>query len=131
MTRTSKSAYRPRTLSEETRVTYGIRERQAGPLVVAIAITLNLTELSGRGLVQVVHAALERGNKWFVLDVSQCPYIDDYGVRALKRVASLAKDAGGGVTIDGASESHRALFRLRDVARLVVIRDSTSSEVAR
>lgn len=105
----------------ETRDPSGVTVLRAdGQLVVG-----NRQELK-----ELVQAALDRGDRKFLVDFERTGYIDSSGLGALVSMAKRVREAGGELRLSGLNDDLRSLFELTKLDTLFVIAETPQQALA-
>lgn len=89
--------------------------------VVVVAVEGQLIVGNRQELKNLVHEALERGGRKFVIDCSRTGYIDSSGLGALVSMSRKVRESGGEMRIAGLNEDLRSLFELTKLDTLFPI----------
>jgi anti-sigma B factor antagonist len=89
--------------------------------VVVVAVEGQLIVGNRQELKNLVHEALERGGRRFVIDCSRTGYIDSSGLGALVSMSRKVRESGGEMRIAGLNEDLRSLFELTKLDTLFPI----------
>jgi anti-sigma B factor antagonist len=76
-----------------------------------------------------VQAALDNGERRFVIDFSRTGYIDSSGLGALVSISKKVREQGGELRLSGLNEDLRSLFELTKLDTLFSISDSSDQAV--
>jgi anti-sigma B factor antagonist len=89
--------------------------------VVVVGVEGQLIVGNRQELKNLVHEALERGGRKFVIDCSRTGYIDSSGLGALVSMSRKVRESGGELRIAGLNEDLRSLFELTKLDTLFQI----------
>lgn len=89
--------------------------------VVVVAVEGQLIVGNRQELKNLVHEALERGGRKFVIDCTRTGYIDSSGLGALVSMSRKVRESGGEMRIAGLNEDLRSLFELTKLDTLFPI----------
>lgn len=81
-------------------------------------------------LKDLIQAALDRGERKFVIDFSRTGYIDSSGLGALVSMSKRVRDAGGELRLSGLNDDLRSLFELTKLDTLFQIADTPQQALA-
>jgi anti-sigma B factor antagonist len=71
-----------------------------------------------------VQAALDQGERRFIIDFSRTGYIDSSGLGALVSISKKVREQGGELKLSGLNEDLRSLFELTKLDTLFAISDT-------
>ncbi len=94
--------------------------RVEGQLIVG-----NRQELKG-----LIQAALEAGDRKFLIDCSATAYIDSSGLGALVTISKKVRESGGELRLAGLNSDLQSLFELTKLDTLFAIAPSVADAVA-
>lgn len=77
-------------------------------------------------LKELVHDAVERGDRKFLFDFTPTAYIDSSGLGALVSISKRVREAGGDLRLAGLNEDLRSLFELTKLDTLFPIAGSAA-----
>lgn len=97
---------------------------------VLVAVDGQLIVGNRQELKNLVHEALERGGRKFVIDCTRTGYIDSSGLGALVSMSRKVRETGGEMRIAGLNEDLRSLFELTKLDTLFRIHDTTDQALA-
>ena len=98
--------------------------------VVVVAVEGQLIVGNRQELKNLVHEALERGGRKFVIDCSHTGYIDSSGLGALVSMSRKVRESGGEMRIAGLNEDLRSLFELTKLDTLFPILETPEQALA-
>ena len=81
-------------------------------------------------LKDLVGAALDAGDRKFLIDFAGAGYIDSSGLGALVGVSRRVREAGGELRLSGLNEDLRSLFELTKLDTLFAIADTPEQALA-
>jgi anti-sigma B factor antagonist len=92
--------------------------------VVHVTVEGQLIVGNRQELKNLVHEALDRGDRRFVIDCTRTGYIDSSGLGALVSMFRKVREMGGELRLAGLNEDLRALFELTKLDTLFRIVDT-------
>lgn len=92
--------------------------------IVTITIVGQLIIGNRQDLKNLIHDALERGGRKFVIDCAKTGYIDSSGLGALVSMARKVRETGGELRIAALNEDLQSLFELTKLDTLFKITDT-------
>jgi anti-sigma B factor antagonist len=98
--------------------------------IVIVSVDGQLIVGNRQELKNLVHEALDRGGRKFVIDCTRTGYIDSSGLGALVSMSRKVRDSGGELRIAGLNEDLRALFELTKLDTLFRILDTPEQALA-
>lgn len=98
--------------------------------VVLVAVEGQLIVGNRQELKNLVHEALDRGGRRFVIDCTRTGYIDSSGLGALVSMSRKVRETGGELRLAGLNEDLRALFELTKLDTLFRIVDTPEQALA-
>jgi anti-sigma B factor antagonist len=98
--------------------------------IVIVSVDGQLIVGNRQELKNLVHEALDRGGRKFVIDCTRTGYIDSSGLGALVSMSRKVRESGGELRIAGLNEDLRALFELTKLDTLFRILDTPEQALA-
>jgi anti-sigma B factor antagonist len=98
--------------------------------IVIVTVDGQLIVGNRQELKNLVHEALDRGGRKFVIDCTRTGYIDSSGLGALVSMSRKVRETGGELRIAGLNEDLRALFELTKLDTLFRILDTPEQALA-
>lgn len=98
--------------------------------VVMVAVEGQLIVGNRQELKNLVHEALERGGRKFIVDCTRTGYIDSSGLGALVSMSRKVRETGGEMRIAGLNEDLRSLFELTKLDTLFEILETPEQALA-
>jgi anti-sigma B factor antagonist len=98
--------------------------------IVIVSVDGQLIVGNRQDLKNLVHEALDRGGRKFVIDCTRTGYIDSSGLGALVSMSRKVRESGGELRIAGLNEDLRALFELTKLDTLFRILDTPEQALA-
>ena len=98
--------------------------------IVMVSVDGQLIVGNRQELKNLVHEALERGGRKFVIDCTRTGYIDSSGLGALVSMSRKVRETGGELRIAGLNEDLRSLFELTKLDTLFRIVETPEQAVA-
>lgn len=98
--------------------------------IVVVSVDGQLIVGNRQELKNLVHEALDRGGRKFVIDCTRTGYIDSSGLGALVSMSRKVRETGGELRIAGLNEDLRALFELTKLDTLFRILDTPEQALA-
>lgn len=98
--------------------------------IVIVSVDGQLIVGNRQELKNLVHEALDRGGRKFVIDCTRTGYIDSSGLGALVSMSRKVRETGGELRIAGLNEDLRALFELTKLDTLFRILDTPEQALA-
>jgi anti-sigma B factor antagonist len=98
--------------------------------IVIVTVDGQLIDGNRQELKNLVHEALDRGGRKFVIDCTRTGYIDSSGLGALVSMSRKVRETGGELRIAGLNEDLRALFELTKLDTLFRILDTPEQALA-
>jgi anti-sigma B factor antagonist len=98
-----------------------LRESRQGNGVLVVHVEGQLVITNRAELKDLVQERLAAGDRRFVLDFTQTPYIDSSGLGALVTIARRIREEGGDVRLAGLNDDLRQLFELTKLDTLFSI----------
>lgn len=98
--------------------------------IVIVAVEGQLIVGNRQELKNMVHEALDRGARKFVIDCTRTGYIDSSGLGALVSMSRKVRESGGELRLAGLNEDLRSLFELTKLDTLFRIVDTTDQALA-
>lgn len=98
--------------------------------VVIVAVEGQLIVGNRQDLKNLVHEALDRGDRKFVVDCTRTGYIDSSGLGALVSMSRKVRESGGELRLAGLNEDLRSLFELTKLDTLFRIIDTPEQALA-
>src|SRR3954467_14084248 len=90
----------------------GFSGRKGAGAITLVEVDGQLIIGNRQELKDLVQAALERGERWLLIDFSKTGYIDSSGLGALVSISKKIREAGGELRLSGLNEDLRSLFEL-------------------
>lgn len=81
-------------------------------------------------LKELIQAALDSGERRFLVDFSRTGYIDSSGLGALVSISKRIREAGGELRLSGLNEDLRSLFELTKLDTLFTIMETPEQALA-
>jgi anti-sigma B factor antagonist len=81
-------------------------------------------------LKELISAALENGERKFLIDFAGAGYIDSSGLGALVGLSRRVRESGGELRLSGLNEDLRSLFELTKLDTLFAIADTPEQALA-
>lgn len=104
-------------------------ERQPSGTVL-LRVQSALTVRSGAEFRGLIEAALQRGDRQFVVDFSRTGFIDTAGAAALVMAARRVREDGGELRVAGLNEELQALFELGKLQHFFTISPTAADALA-
>jgi len=98
--------------------------------VVQVVVDGQLIVGNRQELKNIVHEALERGGRKFVIDCTRTGYIDSSGLGALVSMSRKVRETGGEMRLAGLNEDLRSLFELTKLDTLFRILETPEQALA-
>lgn len=98
--------------------------------VVVVRVEGQLIVGNRQELKDLIGAALDRGERKFLIDFGRTGYIDSSGLGALVSLSKRVRELGGELRLSGLNEDLRSLFELTKLDTLFSISDSTKQALA-
>ncbi len=98
--------------------------------IVIVSVDGQLIVGNRQELKNLVHEALDRGGRKFVIDCTRTGYIDSSGLGALVSMSRKVRETGGELRIAGLNEDLRALLELTKLDTLFRILDTPEQALA-
>ena len=99
----------------------GLRESRQTNGVLVVHVEGQLVITNRAELKDLVQERLAAGDRRFVIDFTQTPYIDSSGLGALVTIAKRIREEGGDVRLAGLNDDLRQLFELTKLDTLFSI----------
>ncbi len=98
--------------------------------IVTVTVTGQLIVANRQDLKDVIAAAVDTGDRRFIIDFSDTAYIDSSGLGAMVSVNKRVREVGGELRIAGLNEDLRSLFELTRLDTLFAISNSVAEAAA-
>jgi len=102
----------------------GFTEAKGGKGITVVQVDGQLIVGNRHELKDLIHAALERGDRRLLIDFSRTGYIDSSGLGALVSISKRVREAGGELKLSGLNDDLRSLFELTKLDTLFAITDT-------
>ena len=108
----------------------GFTATKAAGSVYKVKVEGQLIVGNRQELKSLVQAALDNGERKFLIDFSRTGYIDSSGLGALVSISKKVREQGGELRLSGLNEDLRSLFELTKLDTLFAITDTADQAIA-